>query len=64
MEARNNSCTTHLQGITKIRTHRAMKDQRKALHELTPHIPKKSTEGNIHRPPKYSLPTSITALID
>jgi hypothetical protein len=45
-EAGNSSCITLLQSITKIRTQRSMKDHRKALHELTTHIPKKSTEGN------------------
>jgi hypothetical protein len=50
-EANNNNCTTLVQGITKIGTEQAMKNYNKALHELTTHITKKSTEGNICRPP-------------
>jgi hypothetical protein len=54
-EACNSSRTTLMQGITKIGTQRSMKNHIMALHELTTHIPKKSTEGDICRPPSYIL---------
>jgi hypothetical protein len=47
----NNNNNTLLQGITEIGAQRAMKNHRKAMHELKTHIPEKSTEGDICRPP-------------
>jgi hypothetical protein len=65
MEACNGSCTTLMQGITEIGTQHAMKNHRKARHELRTHVPKKSTEGDRCMPPlkllshHYSFSSSL-----
>jgi hypothetical protein len=59
-ETVNSNYTTIMQAITKIRTHRTMKNHRNALHELTTYIPKKSTDENICRPPYELFQGDIT----
>jgi hypothetical protein len=60
MKARNNSCTSLVQGITEIGTQRAMKKHKKTLHELPTHISTKSTKGNKCRPMYKVLHSGIT----
>jgi hypothetical protein len=54
-EAGNINYTTLVQGITRIGTERAMKNHRKMLHEVTTHVPMKSTEGDKFRPPHVCI---------
>jgi hypothetical protein len=58
-EAGYNSNTTLLQGITKIGTLRAMNNKIRGLHDLPTHVPKKSAEGKICRPPHKLLHAGI-----
>jgi hypothetical protein len=58
-EAGNISCTTLLQGLTKILTERAMKNHRKTMQELTADTPKESKERDACRP-SYEVHGGIT----